>query len=452
MKGRIYTTISSVVKNLGKQVKTLQPLYEAISNSLEANATEITVTFHKNASQLLLEDVSDDRVTGFSIMDNGDGFTEKNRKAFCELWTDNKISLGCKGSGRFTWLSVFRNILVESVIASEGKKISIPFSFDFEEEDIKIEQKSDISNNVTTITFTNITSNFNKQRIVDNLEELFESVREYLLVKLFLLKNDGKKFRITFCIDGTSKHLTNDNIPDLTSKTFIIQSDLFTPPKEYSFILYYHFFDDAQNSKKGYYCANNRAAQAMGSGELGFSASLPNRDSFRMLLCSDYFDDKDSDSRNGLIELLVNEDRNLVVPLLFSDIRPRTIREMQGIIKERYPEIEELNKKTIKEAIARMPYLASIIRENDEIVKSVDSLLKDACIKFAKKKEAVQSKFNNILKKQDVGNEELLNSVNEVSDVALAELGEYIQYRNSIIVALRKGIEDDSKKEVFFTI
>jgi len=54
------------------------------------------------------------------------------------------------------------------------------------------------------------------------------------------------------------------------------------------------------------------------------------------------------------------------------------------------------------------------------------------------------------LKKQNVGEEELLNSVNEVSDVALAELGEYIQYRNSIIRALRKGIEDDSKKEDFF--
>jgi len=117
--GRIYTTIPSIVKNLGKQVKFLQPLYEAISNSLEANATEITVTLHKNDPQLLLKEFPDDRVTGFSIMDDGDGFTEKNRKAFCELWTDNKISLGCKGSGRFTWLSVFSNIQIESEIASE---------------------------------------------------------------------------------------------------------------------------------------------------------------------------------------------------------------------------------------------------------------------------------------------------------------------------------------------
>lgn len=188
----------------------------------------------------------------------------------------------------------------------------------------------------------------------------------------------------------------------------------------------------------------------MDSDELGFSASLPNKDSFRMLLCSNYFDDKDNDSRNGLIELLGKKDRNLITPLLFSDIKPRTIREMQTIIKERYPEIEDLNKKAIKNAIARKPYLASIIKENDEIVKTVDSLLKDADAKFNKKKQVVQAKFNSILEKQDVEDEELLNSVNEVSNVALAELGEYIQYRNSIIKALRKGLEDDSKKEDFF--
>jgi hypothetical protein len=452
MKGRIYTTIPSVVRNLGKQVKFLQPLYEAVSNSLEANATEIAVTLHKNDPQFMLEGVSDDRVTGFSIMDNGDGFTEKNREAFCELWTDNKLSLGCKGSGRFTWLSVFNNIQIESEIVSEGKRITIPFSLGFNEEYITIEQKSDITNNRTTITFTDISSDFEKERIVDRdkLEKVFESVKEYLLVKLFLLKKDGKQFRIAFRLDDELHTLTTDDIPDLESKTFAIPSDLHTPPKEYSFTLYYHFFEDNKNSKKGYYCANDRAAQAMDSDELGFSASLPNKDSFRMLLCSDYFDDKDSDSRNGLVELSGKKDRNLDTPLLFSDIKPRTIREMQEIIKARYPEIEKLNKRAIKNAIAKKPYLASIIRENDEIVKTVDSLLKDANIKFMKKKETVQAKFNSILKKQNVGEKELLSSVNEVSDVALAELGEYIQYRNSIIIALRKGVEDDSKKEDFF--
>ena len=76
--------------------------------------------------------------------------------------------------------------------------------------------------------------------------------------------------------------------------------------------------------------------------------------------------------------------------------------------------------------------------------------MKDADARFTKRKIAVQTKFNSLLENHDVGEEELLTSINEVSDVALAELGEYIQYRNSIIKALRKGIEDDSKKESYF--
>jgi len=334
----------------------------------------------------------------------------------------------------------------------KSKKVTIPFSLGFNEEDISVEQKDKISNNTTTITFTGISSDYEKERIIDKnkLEKIFESVKEYLLVKLFLLKRDEKKFNIVFNLDNESHSLTNYNIPDLESKTFTIPSVVYNSSMEYNFILYYHFFEDNKNSKKGYYCANSRAAQEMDGDELGFSASLPNKDSFRMLLCSDYFDDKDNDSRNGLIELSGKRERNKTTPLLFPDIKPQTIREMQAIIKERYPEIENFNKKAVKDAIAKKPYLASIIRENDEIVKTVDSLLKDADAKFTKRKVAVQTKFNSLLEKQDVGEEELLISVNEVSDVALAELGEYIQYRNSIIKALRKGIEDDSKKENFF--
>jgi hypothetical protein len=71
-------------------------------------------------------------------------------------------------------------------------------------------------------------------------------------------------------------------------------------------------------------------------------------------------------------------------------------------------------------------------------------------IKFAKRRAKVQSKFNDILKKQNVEDEDLLNAVNEISDIALVELGKYIQYRDSIIKALKKGTKNSSRKEEFF--
>ena len=87
--------IPNIVKNLGKNIKFLQPLYESITNSLEASATEIDIEIHHNNpfGQVM------PKMTGFTIKDNGDGFNSRNRDAFMELWTNNKLTLGCKGSG-----------------------------------------------------------------------------------------------------------------------------------------------------------------------------------------------------------------------------------------------------------------------------------------------------------------------------------------------------------------
>ena len=96
--------ISNIVKNLGKDVKFMQPVYESITNSLEAGADKIEDNFN-------VEDIMFDiqpKITGFTIKDNGEGFNEKNRNAFLELWTTNKLSLGCKGSGRFLGLEYMK--------------------------------------------------------------------------------------------------------------------------------------------------------------------------------------------------------------------------------------------------------------------------------------------------------------------------------------------------------
>ena len=79
--------IPNIVNNLGKNIKFLQPLYESITNSLEANATNIEIEIlHDNT----FEEVTP-KMIGFTIKDNGEGFDTKNRDAFMELWTKNKI-------------------------------------------------------------------------------------------------------------------------------------------------------------------------------------------------------------------------------------------------------------------------------------------------------------------------------------------------------------------------
>ena len=111
-KGFVQADISTIIEKLAKDVKFLQPVYEAITNSLEAGAKNITIAFKKDLA--ITEELS--KITGFSITDDGEGFTKKNRDAFVVLWTKNKLKLGCKGSGRFTWLSVFEKINIKSQV------------------------------------------------------------------------------------------------------------------------------------------------------------------------------------------------------------------------------------------------------------------------------------------------------------------------------------------------
>ena len=81
MNVNIKVDIKEAVKNLGKNVKFLQPLFEAITNSLEANATNIKVKIFSDST--LINGFQP--MCGFSIEDNGDGFTDNNLDAFQTL-------------------------------------------------------------------------------------------------------------------------------------------------------------------------------------------------------------------------------------------------------------------------------------------------------------------------------------------------------------------------------
>lgn len=120
--------VKTALSKLNNKVEFLQPVYEAISNSLEANAKNICVEFSTDNLQTnISKEISEpERINGFTITDDGDGFTDTNIESFGELWTTTKKSLGCKGVGRLTWLKVYKHIDILSKI--QNREISFCFS------------------------------------------------------------------------------------------------------------------------------------------------------------------------------------------------------------------------------------------------------------------------------------------------------------------------------------
>jgi hypothetical protein len=110
--------------------KALLPLFEAVSNSIDAiealrgdTAGTITVELTRDPTQKQMNYDADraEPITSIRITDDGIGFTEANMTAFEEADTPAKLEIGGKGVGRFTWLKVFRTVTVESTYrAADG--------------------------------------------------------------------------------------------------------------------------------------------------------------------------------------------------------------------------------------------------------------------------------------------------------------------------------------------
>ncbi len=109
--------IKRAVENIKHGTSVYTPLVEVIVNSIQAidEAKEENGIIHiyiERSAQGDMEGLPD--VTGFRIQDNGIGFDEKNRTSFDTLYTDNKMDIGGKGFGRFTYLKYFDEVTVHS--------------------------------------------------------------------------------------------------------------------------------------------------------------------------------------------------------------------------------------------------------------------------------------------------------------------------------------------------
>lgn len=118
--------------------KAMMPLFEAISNSIDAIG-ELQQGFASHeirirllGSQDLVQQSGDETfsIDGFVIQDDGVGFNDANLASFQEAHTLSKFRLGGKGVGRFTYLKVFSNISIRSVFERESKRLVREFDFD----------------------------------------------------------------------------------------------------------------------------------------------------------------------------------------------------------------------------------------------------------------------------------------------------------------------------------
>ncbi|MFM0078741.1 ATP-binding protein [Paraburkholderia sediminicola] len=118
--------------------KAMMPLFEAISNSIDAigdradGFSHHTIRIRLVSTRDLAQQGGDDslNIDGFDIADDGVGFNDSNLASFQEAHTLSKVRVGGKGVGRFTYLKVFSSVHVRSVFERQHERYLREFDFD----------------------------------------------------------------------------------------------------------------------------------------------------------------------------------------------------------------------------------------------------------------------------------------------------------------------------------
>jgi hypothetical protein len=437
--------IPSIVDNLNSQIDFLQPLYEAITNSMEADATKISVIFEKDLT--LDEKEHPPKITGFTVVDNGVGFTEENRNSFSEYLSKYKLSLGCKGIGRFTWLKVFSNIKIESF--TKTQKVNIDFNESFSDDAIQI-TKNVSSDTKTTITLSNVTSKYydsgkSKDLRKDaELKKIKDNIEEHLLVYFFLRKEEkNKNFDITLQIDKETETINSNNITRLKQKVFSVKGFYDT---NIDFNLYYNFKSDNKNRHTLCYCANGRTVMEFPE-DIRFKNS-PDRSSSTFLLTSKYFDVRIDDARNKFTFDCKENEPTLDNPLPMPKINIELKNKVYDILIKKYPNLKEENKDIINDCINENPHLAKYIRNiSTGILSDKQAILKKADSAFRIEKKVVKDDFVKMLASNEIDTDEFQKNISHLNDMCNRELAQYFHYRQNVINALNKLNKKNDKRE-----
>lgn len=124
------TSLAGRVRNTSlPKSHALLPLLEAVVNGIQAIDARFGDDVERGCLRVRIERSPQDEldfgtagpgraplrpIIGFSIEDNGVGFTPENMTSFETLDTDFKAAMGCRGVGRLLWLKAFDRVTVRS--------------------------------------------------------------------------------------------------------------------------------------------------------------------------------------------------------------------------------------------------------------------------------------------------------------------------------------------------
>ena len=400
--GKVIASIETIVNDL-KPITWKQVLYEAITNAIQADATEIKINFIQDAQNY---------IDSIVVEDNGDGFNETNTKSFREYRSNYKKHLGCKGIGRFLFLKLFERVEIRSL----DKSIEFVIDRDIE-----------VSSGLEACSKTEVRFFKPKERFSVNYKIFKDELKSYFLAYFKLLKDENRLIKISICEDNRVYSIVeSDDIPDFKEKIFMIGTHRF----KLSYI--FDFNSD------GYYCAGNRVVIK--------NSELESNKKFRFfkdvnilyLLSSPYLDISANDTRDDFNIYPKKKRQDLLHSLSWQEIQQGIKEQVKIIARENNIEIDKLSEASLQQAIKEAPFLVYYLQDN-ELGEDSQELQRRAKKLFEKDKQFLRDSKNETHDKYK----------EKLAIVTQSELTEYIYDRQKKINLLKKLTDEKAlEKEI----
>lgn len=411
---------SNAIKLFFPNPSLLQVFFEAVGNSLDAGASEISI-------KIDIQAFTAPDTLQISITDNGNGFTEDSFERFKRLL--NPQDSFHKGLGRLVFLNYFARISVDSVWGSNKRTFVFSESF---KGDCKLESLSSSQPNATTLVFTNfirervksyddLKPGALKERIIEQflptLHERRRTKRDFT-IKIALYTDESKTEKDFYSGDEV---ITSADLPELTS--VVIKDD---------------FLDTFEGVEMFY-----RVKSGMGERSLLTAVSIDGRTipikllqpgsvpfnhSGIFLFFSKLFEGTADTSRQKL---------NIPESVPEAELLRVLRREVGKVLAETIPQIGEKNSQIKDQFEKQFPHLLGYFEDTTVGLIDKDEALDIAQRKFFK----TQKEILQCVKLDDSTFEKSL-------ELSSRTLTEYVLYREKIIAKMREMTEANTEADI----
>lgn len=391
--------------------------FEAIANSLDADATDINIDISAKA-------YNKPETLEIKISDNGVGLTDERYGKFARLLDVDEVSH--KGLGRLVYLCYFENVKISSCYENKYYR-EFEFNEEFKKENVKIsEVKNKQSGTSILMTGYALTKLHKNSFIVPSY--LKGRILEEFYSRLFQIKQQKKNIKITIStvIEGKTytESITDIDIPEFKKVSVDYHSTLFD-----EFHLYYSIIE-VSLSETSLISAISVDNRTLKTEIIADENKIPG---YKMifLLFSDWFKGKVDASRQNLTVTSDSEKQTI------QEIQIRFRKEVAYIIEKEIPTVKKRNKETKDNLINRYPHLGGYFNVESIGYSSRSDIIKKAQEQFFKAQK-------DLLEANSLSEEQYEKSL-ELSARALTE---YILFRQITIENLKKTNNKNSEAEI----